>query len=140
MRSKIADTAQTTLIGYSPYFLQQIAHRATHGETGPRKQITLNKAKRVAAPFFRAAIFLFIGVQCFYHQSYAQSKSTDKAFAFVYAVQLCHSIFEFSEQLDLAFIHCSFERCVMSENQLSEPVAFAVLFDVAFEWVYIAVE
>ena len=33
MCAKIANTAQTPSIGCLPYFPQQIAHRATHGET-----------------------------------------------------------------------------------------------------------
>ena len=39
MRSKIADTVQTSTVGYLPYFCQQIAHRAIHGETGLKKQL-----------------------------------------------------------------------------------------------------
>ena len=34
MRSKIANTARTSTLGYLPYFPQQIAHGTTRDETG----------------------------------------------------------------------------------------------------------
>ena len=137
-RSKIADTAQTLLVGYLYLlcFSQQIAHRAIHGETGAE---TCLSSKELQPRFSRLRFRLFFRVQCFCDQPHTQSESVNEALAFVQTIQLSDSILEFAEQFLLVFIHGCFERGVMPEHQLGEPVAFAVLLDITLEWVNIAI-
>ena len=120
--------------GTYPTFLNK-SHTGRHTAKHAREKPLHRKyRKRVAALFFSGLRFwLFFRMQRFHHQPYSQSKAGDKAFAFVQTIQLCHCVFEFSEQLDLVFIHRCFERCVMSENQFSELVTLAVFGNMAVQ-------
>ena len=130
LRSKIADTAQTLLVGYLLCFSQQIAHRAILGETGAKNCLSSKELQpRIQELRFR----LFFRVQCFYDQPYAQLEAVNKALTFVQTIQLSNGVLEFAEQFLLVFIHGCFERSVMPEHQLSEPVALTVLLDITLE-------
>ena len=78
-------------------------------------------------------------MQRFCDQPHTQSEAVNEALAFVQTIQLSDGILEFAEQFYFVFIHGCFERGVMPEHQLSEPVAFAVLLDITLERMDIAV-